>query len=83
MPMSLRKMQQRPFTLLPFTGKPFHVQAATAEPPHLRRERYLRLAMIARERAEYCADHRLRERFLSIAKVWQGLADFIVRSQSN
>jgi hypothetical protein len=81
--MSVRKMQRRPFTLLPFVGKPFDVQVATAEPPHLKRERYLRLAMKARERAEYCADRRLRERFLSIAKVWQGLADFIDRSHSN
>jgi len=76
-------MQRRPFILLPFVGEPPDVGAATAEPPRIRRERYLRLAMKARERAEYCADHRLRERFLSIAKVWQGLADFIDRAHSN
>jgi hypothetical protein len=81
--MSLIKMQRRSFTLLPFVGRPFPVRAATAELPHLRRERYLQFAMAARERAEYCADDRLRERFLSRAKVWQGLADFIDRSHSN
>lgn len=53
------------------------------ESPHQRRERYLRLAIKARERADYCADPQLRDRFLSISKVWQGLADFIDRSKSN
>ena len=57
--------------------------ANAKELPRQRRERYLRLAMKARERAEYCADPRLRDRFLSISKVWQGLADFIDRSHSN
>jgi hypothetical protein len=57
--------------------------ANAKELPHQRRERYLRLAMKARERAEYCADSRLRERFLSISKVWEGLANFIDRSKSH
>jgi len=76
-------MQRRPFILLPFVGKPPDMGAAAAELPHMRRERYLRRAMKARERAQYCPDRRLRARFLSIAKVWQGLADFIDRTQGN
>jgi hypothetical protein len=76
-------MRRRPVTLTPPLAELPDLQAATPEPPHQRRVRYLRLAMKARERAEYCADQQLRERFLSISKVWQGLADFIDRSHSN